>query len=122
MIASDTRLLKEINLRTVLQILRHRSPLSRAEVARLTGLTPATVSSVVGTLLSARVAEEVGLGESNGGRRPVLIQFNPQAFYLVGVDLGVLGDEASAVGAATLALEMLLESEEVIARARVREG
>lgn len=89
MIASDTRLLKEINLRTVLQILRHRSPLSRAEVARLTGLTPATVSSVVGTLLSARVAEEVGLGESNGGRRPVLIQFNPQAFYLVGVDLGV---------------------------------
>lgn len=87
--ANSMRLLKQINIVAVLQVLRHKSPISRAEIARMTGLTPATVSSIVAILIEARVAREVGPGESNGGRPPILLEFNPQAFYLVGVDLGV---------------------------------
>ncbi|MEA4884151.1 MAG: ROK family protein [Clostridia bacterium] len=87
--ANDTRLLKSINVLTVLDVLRNTHGLSRADIARATGLTPATVSSVVSILISSGIAHEVGYGESSGGRPPVILEFNPQAFYIAGVDLGV---------------------------------
>ncbi len=78
-----------MNVLSVLQVLRQTSPISRAEIARITGLTPATISSAVSTLMGAGIVHEVGLGESNGGRPPILLRFDPGAFYLAGVDLGV---------------------------------
>ncbi len=87
--ANDTRILKSINALAVLEVLRSASGLSRADIARATGLTPATVSSVVSILISAGIARETGLGESGGGRPPVLLEFNPDAFHIAGVDLGV---------------------------------
>lgn len=87
--ASDTRILKSINLLAVLNVLRENKSISRADVARITELTPATVSSMVSLLVSAGIAKEAGYGESSGGRPPVMIEFNPGAFYLAGVDLGV---------------------------------
>lgn len=87
--ASDTRILKSINLLAVLKVLREAESVSRADIARITDLTPATVSSIVSLLMKSGIARETGYGESTGGRPPVMIEFNPQAFYLAGVDLGV---------------------------------
>ncbi|HOO29851.1 MAG TPA: ROK family transcriptional regulator [Bacillota bacterium] len=87
--ASDTRILKSINLLAVLKVLRENSSVSRADIARITELTPATVSSIVSLLITAGIAKETGYGESTGGRPPVMVEFNPKAFYLAGVDLGV---------------------------------
>ncbi|MGE5592916.1 MAG: ROK family protein, partial [Betaproteobacteria bacterium] len=87
--ADDTRLLRRINTLRVFQVLREKGPMSRAELAGVTGLTPATISNVVSTLIKCRIAREIGLGESSGGRPPVLLEFDPKAFYLAGVDLGV---------------------------------
>jgi N-acetylglucosamine repressor len=86
--ASDTRILKSINLVAVLSALRQIGPASRADISRITKLTPATVSSIISLLISQGIAKEVGYGESSGGRPPVMIEFNPKAFYLAGVDLG----------------------------------
>ena len=86
--ASDTRILKSINLVAVLTALREIGPASRADISRITKLTPATVSNIISLLISQGIAEEVGYGESSGGRPPVMIEFNPKAFYLAGVDLG----------------------------------
>lgn len=87
--ASDTRILKSINLLAVLKVLREYPSVSRADIARITELTPATVSSIISLLISVGIAKEIGYGESTGGRPPVMIEFNPKAFYLAGVDLGV---------------------------------
>ncbi len=87
--ANDTRILKSINVLAALKVIRSTSGLSRADIARTTGLTPATVSSVVSILVSAGIVRETGYGESSGGRPPLLLEFNPDAFYIAGVDLGV---------------------------------
>ena len=87
--ANDTRILKSINVLAALNVIRGTSGLSRADIARAIGLTPATVSSAVSILVSAGIVRETGYGESSGGRRPLLLEFNPDAFYIAGVDLGV---------------------------------
>jgi N-acetylglucosamine repressor len=81
--------LRRKNIRDVLAILQLRGKVSRAEIARALRLTPATVSTVVAELEGLRIIRELGRGKSQGGRRPILIEFNPEAFFLMGLDLGI---------------------------------
>lgn len=81
-------LVKDINMSVILRIVRDRGPISRAEIAKLTGLNPATVSSNVGNLMELGVVREVGIGASSGGRKPMLIELNPGGYYVIGVDMG----------------------------------
>ena len=62
------------NQRLVLRTLYDLGPISRAEVARLTGLTRTTVGDVVGELLADGLVEEVGRGPSSGGKAPILLE------------------------------------------------
>lgn len=88
-ITADLNLMKKINKSIVLELLRKASPLSRAEVAKTTGLTKATVSTLVAELMEESLLYEIGTGESSGGRKPVLLVFRQDAGYAIGVDLGV---------------------------------
>jgi len=87
--SDETGLLRGMSTLAVLQVLRQGGPVSRVEIAAATGLTPATISNVVATLIDCGIVREAGFGRSNGGRPPVLLEFDPKAFYLAGVDLGV---------------------------------
>ncbi|PTM56580.1 ROK family transcriptional regulator [Desmospora activa] len=88
-VTGNYQLVKRINKSLVLQTLRHRSPLSRAELAQLTGLNKTTISSLVSELLDEQLLYESGPGQSKGGRRPVMLHFNGNAGYAIGIDLGV---------------------------------
>lgn len=66
-----------------------REPISRADIAQVTGLNKSTVSALVNELLEEELIYESGPGESSGGRRPVLIYFNKVAGYAIGIDIGV---------------------------------
>jgi predicted NBD/HSP70 family sugar kinase len=72
----------------VLRTLYDRGPVSRAEVARLTGLTRTTVSQLVGEFLSEGLAREVGRGPSTGGKAPILVEVDGDARHVIGLDLG----------------------------------
>ena len=76
------------NERLVLRTLYDLGPISRAEVARLTGLTRTTVSGVVASLLDGGVVREIGHGPSTGGKAPVLVEVDDDARLVVGLDLG----------------------------------
>ena len=76
------------NERLVVRTLYDLGPISRAEVARLTGLTRTTVSDVVTTLLDDGVVREIGRGPSSGGKAPILLQVDDDARLVVGLDLG----------------------------------
>ncbi|MGI9585935.1 MAG: winged helix-turn-helix transcriptional regulator, partial [Acidimicrobiia bacterium] len=67
---SDTR---EQNRRFVLQRIYAASPTTRADIARETGLTAATVSDLVASLISDGIVSEVGTAPSTGGKPPVLV-------------------------------------------------
>ncbi len=80
-------LIKEINRNLVLNLIKSRSPISRTEIARLSGLSLATVSGITAEFIASGLVHEMGEGESTGGRRPVLLRLNHQAGFVVGVKL-----------------------------------
>jgi len=77
-----------MNQRTVLELVRERGPLSRAQVARDSGLSKPTVSLALQSLLTAGLVREVG--RSSGGKGPgaVLYELDPSAGWVVGIDVG----------------------------------
>jgi glucokinase-like ROK family protein len=72
----------------VLELVWRERRISRAEIARRTGLSRSTVSEIVEDLLKTRLVAEVGDGPSEGGRRPVVLQFQDDAFGILGIDVG----------------------------------
>jgi len=75
-------------LASVLELLWREHQISRADIARRTGLSRSTVSEIVGDLLKTRLIAEVGDGPSRGGRRPIVLQFQDDAYSVLGIDMG----------------------------------
>lgn len=86
---ADKKLIKKINTVSILNVIRDKGPISRADISKMIGLNPATVSSNVSDLLDRRIIKEVGSGESSGGRKPILLELNSSEIYVIGVDMGI---------------------------------
>jgi predicted NBD/HSP70 family sugar kinase len=82
------RLLRAINERTVLDLIHRKGPLSRAQVARVSGLSKPTVSLALTGLLDARLVREVGRSRGERGPSALLYELNPMSGWVVGVDVG----------------------------------
>ncbi|HXH77842.1 ROK family transcriptional regulator [Nocardioides sp.] len=84
--------LRMANQRAVTSLLSLGDPLSRAELARRTGLSSTTVSSLVAQLMGGGVVEEcegVGLPYKGGsGRPPRLLRLTTRPGLVAGVDAG----------------------------------
>lgn len=78
------------NAALVLRALYDHGPVSRAEVARMSGLTRTTVGDLVGELISEGMAREIGRGPSTGGKAPILLELVDEARHVVGLDLAEL--------------------------------
>jgi predicted NBD/HSP70 family sugar kinase len=79
--------IRGINRQIVLNYVRDREPISRAEIARETALQRSTVSTIVEELKLGGLIEEIGEGESTGGRRPTLLQLRAAGAMAIGVDI-----------------------------------
>lgn len=82
------RLLRAINERTILDLIHHQGPLSRAQVARVSGLSKPTVSLALTGLLDARLVREVGRSRGERGPSALLYELNPLVGWVVGIDIG----------------------------------
>jgi glucokinase-like ROK family protein len=80
-------LIKQINHSIALNLIKSRGPLSRTDIARLSGLSPSTVSGLADRLLASGFIQEVGAGASTGGRPRILLKLNPHAGFVVGLKL-----------------------------------
>src|ERR1051326_8703234 len=72
--AARLNTIRDINRQIVLNYVREREPISRAEIARETDLQRSTISAIVEDLTREGLIEEVGEGESTGGRRPTMLK------------------------------------------------
>jgi glucokinase-like ROK family protein len=85
----DHSKMREMNLALILAYLREHGTLSRSDLARRTGLTKATVSSLVKELIERKFVREIGLASPAIGRPSMTLELNPQAGCIVGAEIGV---------------------------------
>ncbi len=80
---------KEANRNLILTVLQNRSAVSRAELARITGLKRSTITHIVHELLESGLVYEgdVGAASPLGGRRPIALQIRSDFGYIIGIDI-----------------------------------
>jgi predicted NBD/HSP70 family sugar kinase len=88
----------------LLQLLRETGPLSRTDLARLSGLAISTVSLRIEELVAAGLVEEAGDGKSRGGRRPRLLRVRSGGGVALATDLGTQHARLSVVDMAGVEL------------------
>jgi glucokinase-like ROK family protein len=85
----DSALVRQINLSVIMNNLRKKAPISRAELAQATGLNKTTVSSLVDELLQRQFAREIGATTARKGHPAIILDLNPSAGFIVGCEIGV---------------------------------
>jgi len=80
---------RETNELKFLHLIRDKQPISRADLAKATGLRAGTVSVIVNRLLKAGVIHEGQEAPSSGGRPATYLQVNAEKAYVVGISIGV---------------------------------
>ncbi|MBI5825991.1 MAG: ROK family transcriptional regulator [Chloroflexi bacterium] len=86
---TDQALVRELNLSSVLRLIHAQSPISRAQLAGITGLNKSTVSSLVDDLLTRNLILETGSNSGGAGRPATMLEMNSQVGLIIGVELGV---------------------------------
>ena len=85
---STVRDLRRGNRSVLLTKLFTEGSCSRQELSRSTGLSQATVSNVIGELITDGIVAEAGLVDSDGGRPRTLLRIDPSFGHVIGVDVG----------------------------------
>ncbi len=88
---------RALNRSAVLNTVKTHGPIGRAEVARRTGLSAATVTGITAELIADDLVFEKAAGDSRGGRPPILLALNPRGGFVVGLKL----TETEAIAALT---------------------
>jgi N-acetylglucosamine repressor len=104
-------LIRAINRSIILNTIKTQGLVARAEVARLTGLSPATVTGITADLIDEGLVYEKAPGDSNGGRRPILLAINPNGAFVAGIKLmenAVVGALVNLEGAVVCKLSVPL--------------
>ncbi|MBI3990675.1 MAG: ROK family transcriptional regulator, partial [Candidatus Omnitrophica bacterium] len=74
----------------ILEILRRRGPLTRPDISKELGINVVTISNYIDDFIRQKLILEKELDVSEGGRRPGLLELNPQGGYIIGVGLNLL--------------------------------
>jgi predicted NBD/HSP70 family sugar kinase len=83
---ASSEIARDINRDIILELIRSHQPVARADLSRLSGLQPSTVSSIVEQLIEERWITEGGLVRRPRGRRPTLLSLN-DSLVMLAVDL-----------------------------------
>lgn len=90
-------LIRSINRSILLNVIKTEGEVSRVALAHITGLSPATVTTITGQLIQEGLVFEKATGDSTGGRPPIMLALNPRGGFVIGIKLM----EGKAVGAIT---------------------
>lgn len=84
----DQSYIKQYNIQTVLAMLKQHQPISRTEVARLTGMSPTSITRIVTALINQNLIYETsGEQRSGRGRKATNLCINAEGLYSIGIHL-----------------------------------
>jgi predicted NBD/HSP70 family sugar kinase len=75
------------NAKQIYASIRRQGTMSKLDLMQASGLTGSTLTRILDELTAQGLLEEVGFGESTGGRRPILYQTNATYGYALGLDI-----------------------------------
>ena len=83
------KFIKDYNELKVLRYIKNNKKVSRAEISKQYNISKAAVSDIVNRLINQGYVSETGVGSSTkrGGRKPVLLNFNQKAGYVIGIEI-----------------------------------
>jgi glucokinase-like ROK family protein len=85
----NAKLINRLNKINILNLIRDGKAATRAEAARISGLSAPTVTRLVESLINnEQLLLESGTGTSKGGRRPTILKFDGANSFVIGIDLG----------------------------------
>ena len=84
---SNIAILKRQNQFLILSIIKEQGPISRVAIARETNLTKSAISKVVTNLIKRGIVEEVGIGNTSVGRKPIMLKLTTDDYFIVGVGI-----------------------------------
>ena len=81
--------INRLNKINILGLIREFENISRADLVKKSGLSAPTVTRIVDSLINKeKLVVSLGMGNSKGGRPPVLLKFDGKRNYVIGIDLG----------------------------------
>lgn len=85
------KLIRKINRNIILKFIRAEQVITKSRLYELTNLSKQTINNIVSSLIKKGLVIEAGYGKSTdeGGKKPLLVKFNPNAYYLVGAMIGL---------------------------------
>lgn len=77
------------NKKKIIRLIRQYKKISRSDLSKITGLTAPSITRIVGELIEQdQLAQYIGIGNSSGGRPPMMVRFNADNNFIIGIDLG----------------------------------
>jgi len=86
---ADQKMMRRMNNKIVIDILKKQPPLSRANLSTITGLNRSTISSIISDLIDEGWVKETNYQSDKVGRPGLLLEINPGGGFAVGVEIGV---------------------------------
>ena len=86
---ADQKLMRKMNNKIVIDVLRERAPLSKANLSTITGLNRSTMSSIITDLIDEGWVKETIFQSDKIGRPGLLLEINPCGGFAVGLEIGV---------------------------------
>lgn len=83
--------MREFNRVLVIQHIRSAKMISRSDISKQTGLSMSSLTTIISNLIDEGLVHEVCESTSRGGRRPIMLQFNGDYGYVVGIKIEVEG-------------------------------
>ena len=83
---TNAAIMRKRNEKTILSLINSR-PISRAEIAKITGLTRAAVTIIIDELIGQGYILEEPTQQATVGRQPILLSFNGQSIYAIGINI-----------------------------------
>ena len=86
-ISADHKIIRMINRANVLNLIREKSPISRVDISKITGLNKSTISNIVSELIDEGLVFEGHQGESAIGRKPITLSLNERSRIMGVIDI-----------------------------------
>ena len=84
--ATNSALMRRKNEKIILSLI-NKAPVSRAEIAKKTGLTKAAVTIIVDDLKKREIVSEKKSATASVGRNPLMLYLNGDSVYMIGVNI-----------------------------------